>query len=309
MRKLLPLIGVPALFFLFHGAAWTQTTYQTTALGVGQAAPFVGDRVLTFRVGLYDERLCIRPDERVRHRLWLVLSTWIVADVRSNLPVTLVGEHHLTPPGQWTMERTTRFSIGETPWLPSEQLRPGINTFYKEFRLAFLDFPPASLSESSNASLATLFDPNQTVNVKLSFRAPNCPGCPSVPDSEAKEYDLKPFAYALLSAAGSGNVNIVKELLDKGTDPDSATAHRWTALMEAASKGRSRVVRVLLDHGARVNIIRRGFPFVLSPLGSVIPSGETAVMAASSAGNPEIIRNMLRQTGIIISSTPHISPI
>lgn len=294
MRKLLPLIGVVLFLFLSNGFAWAQTL-ERTARGIGELAPF--------KVDLYDEALYLKPEivkreflkpgEQVRHRLWLWLSTWLVVDARSAAPVTLVGEYNLTPPGQWTMERTTRFSLGENPRLRDEKIRPGINTFFKQFRLAFIDFPPESLSGSTEASLASLFDYNQKVKVKVGFRAPYCPGCPPVAGSEEKEYDLKPYAYALIGAAGSGNVRAVQELLDKGTDPDSATVQRWTALMEAASKGRSRVVKMLLDHGARVNLMRKGFPFVISQCSWVIPTGETALMAACWAGDTETVRLLL----------------
>jgi len=260
--------------YLSNGFAWAQA--------FGETDPF--------RIALSDEALYLKPDEKVRDRLWLMWSAWLVVDIRTTTPVTLVGEYSLTPLGQWTMERTNRFSLGENPRRPDERIRPGINTLYREFPLAFLDLSPDLLAGSSKASLTSLFQHNQTVKIKLSIKPPYCPGC--LPIKE-RNYDLKPFVYALLSAAGSGNVGVVKELLDKGTDPDSATALNWTALMEAASQGRSRVVKVLLDRGARVNMIRRGFPFVVTQLGSVTPAGETALMAACSAGHSETARLLL----------------
>ncbi len=267
MRKRAPFVGVVVLLVLCSGFAWAQV--------IGATNPY--------RIGLSEETLYLAPDDNVRGRFTLIWSGWIVVDARTTNPVKLVGECSLTPLGQWTMAPTSRFAL--------EKIRPGINTLYQTFPLASIDLPPDLISGSGNASFVSLFDYNQTVKIKLTLRRQGYwAGFPSLAE---ERYDLRPLGYALLEAAGNGNVSVVKELLDKGADPDSATVQNWTALMEAASKRRPRVVMALLDHGARVNLRRRGFPFIVSALGSVIPYGETALMAACSAGDPETVRLLL----------------
>ncbi|MDQ7781888.1 MAG: ankyrin repeat domain-containing protein [Desulfomonilaceae bacterium] len=267
MRKRAPLVGVLVLSVLFGGFAWAQV--------VGGVDPF--------RIGLSEEALYLQPDDYVKGRYTLMWSAWIVVDARTTTPIRLVGECSLAPLGQWTMAPSSRFSL--------EKLRPGINAIHQTFPLASIDLPPDSHAGSSNETFPALFDYNQAVKVRLSLRRQGYwAGYPPLAENH---YDLRPLGYALLAAAGSGNVGVVRDLLDKGADPDSATVQNWTALMEAASRGRSAVVKALLDHGARVNLRRKGFPFVLSQLGSAIPYGETALMSACSAGDPETVRLLL----------------
>jgi ankyrin repeat protein len=54
-------------------------------------------------------------------------------------------------------------------------------------------------------------------------------------------------------AAGSGNETVVSLLLDRGTDPNSATKESFTPLFYAAAYGHAAVVRLLIDGGANVN--------------------------------------------------------
>ena len=54
-------------------------------------------------------------------------------------------------------------------------------------------------------------------------------------------------------AAGSGNEKIARLLLDRGSDPNSATKEQFTPLFYAAAYGHVEVVRLLIGAGANVN--------------------------------------------------------
>jgi ankyrin repeat protein len=55
------------------------------------------------------------------------------------------------------------------------------------------------------------------------------------------------------SAAFSGNLNIVRSLIQEGVNLDAADAESWTALINAASQGRLDIAQFLLASGANVN--------------------------------------------------------
>ncbi|MBE9503104.1 MAG: tetratricopeptide repeat protein, partial [Proteobacteria bacterium] len=78
----------------------------------------------------------------------------------------------------------------------------------------------------------------------------------------------------LMDAAGKGDINAVKALLDKGAD-----ANEWyygTALMQAASrKGNNDVVKLLIDRGADINAMNKGGA---SALGIAAEYGHTAIV-------------------------------
>ena len=57
-------------------------------------------------------------------------------------------------------------------------------------------------------------------------------------------------ATALILAAQSGHVEVVRLLLEAGADKDVADDDGATALMEAAYRGHVEVVRLLLEAGA-----------------------------------------------------------
>jgi hypothetical protein len=62
-----------------------------------------------------------------------------------------------------------------------------------------------------------------------------------------------PTADELLDAASEGDIDLMKELLDKGVSPNAKGPDGWTALMIGASKGSSAMVKLLLDRGADAN--------------------------------------------------------
>ena len=63
---------------------------------------------------------------------------------------------------------------------------------------------------------------------------------------------------ALPNAAGSGDIEKTRKLMDAGTWIDSRNNLGGTALMEAAGKGNDNLVRLLIDRGANVNLANNG---------------------------------------------------
>jgi ankyrin repeat protein len=60
-------------------------------------------------------------------------------------------------------------------------------------------------------------------------------------------------APALFSAVESGDLSVVRQVLDRGADIEARNAEGLTPLMVAAKAGRAEVVRELLQRGAQVN--------------------------------------------------------
>ena len=84
----------------------------------------------------------------------------------------------------------------------------------------------------------------------------------------------------LIRAAGEGNIVIVRELLDKGTNVHARDKeHGWTALMAASLSGSVDIVQLLLSRGARVDE-RDKFSW-------------TPLMIASRSGHTDIVRVLL----------------
>jgi ankyrin repeat protein len=67
----------------------------------------------------------------------------------------------------------------------------------------------------------------------------------------------------LITAALDGNINLLREALKDGANPDGTYLERGPALHMAAMKGYSDLVRELLDNNAQIN---REVPFQQTPL-------------------------------------------
>ena len=57
----------------------------------------------------------------------------------------------------------------------------------------------------------------------------------------------------LFTAAGKGDLKLVKWLLQEGADIDTKSNNRWTVLMYASQHGQLEVVKWLLEKGADIN--------------------------------------------------------
>jgi len=77
-------------------------------------------------------------------------------------------------------------------------------------------------------------------------------------------------------AVRRGDVDIVRDLLSRGIDPNTRDRHGQTALMLAAQAGHLALVQLLIDHGCHLNVTAK--------------FGLSAVMLAVIAGHKEIAR-------------------
>ncbi|MBC8198617.1 MAG: caspase family protein [Desulfobacteraceae bacterium] len=66
--------------------------------------------------------------------------------------------------------------------------------------------------------------------------------------------DLAFYSPLLICAAGYGNNDAIKLLLDKGVDINIKSAAGWTALSYAAYQGKSKTAQLLIDRGADVDV-------------------------------------------------------
>jgi ankyrin repeat protein len=90
-----------------------------------------------------------------------------------------------------------------------------------------------------------------------------------------KDYPTNP----LIAAAGQGNLEEVKRLLDQGADPNAAYGPHWTALIFAAFNGHNKIVEALINAGAKID--------------HVGTHGRTALMFAAQEGHKDAFRTLL----------------
>jgi uncharacterized protein len=83
----------------------------------------------------------------------------------------------------------------------------------------------------------------------------------------------------LIDAAFKGDIDTVKQLLDKGVNPNSKDSDGETALHYAALKGRTEVVMLLLKKGANPNIKDK--------------DGGTPLMSAAWGGHADVAKLLL----------------
>ncbi len=99
-----------------------------------------------------------------------------------------------------------------------------------------------------------------------------------------------PTADELLEAAANGDIDLMRELLDKGVALNAKTPDGWTALMIGASQGSVAMVKLLLDHGADVN--------------EKNSRGQTPLIFAAHWGHQEIVR-LLVDRGADVNAQMH----
>jgi ankyrin repeat protein len=83
----------------------------------------------------------------------------------------------------------------------------------------------------------------------------------------------------LIGAARAGQLGAVKLLLERGADPNLAVEGDGNPLIMAAREGHREVAALLLDRGAHVN--------------QVVPSDETALIQASGSGRADMVKLLL----------------
>jgi uncharacterized protein len=87
--------------------------------------------------------------------------------------------------------------------------------------------------------------------------------------------------YALSVAAMEENLDKVKELLQKGADPNFQNSRGNAVLIEVARAGFTPVAKLLLDHGAKVNLQDK--------------RGMSALMEAAAKGNLDLTKILLEK--------------
>lgn len=86
----------------------------------------------------------------------------------------------------------------------------------------------------------------------------------------------------LLDAAGKGDTNVVKAMLERGADVNAKDNEGETALRLAVTSGKTDVVKLLIEKGADVNAISEDVLF-----------GGTALMLAAVFGNMNMVQTLL----------------
>ncbi len=128
---------------------------------------------------------------------------------------------------------------------------------------------------------------------------------------------------ALMSAASHGDTAAVKDLLNRGADPNTRGSSRRTALQYAAETNRIEVARLLLDAGADVDgydrarltplimTANRGyteFAKLLLEAGAdaniAHVKGWTALIDAAHNGNRELVELLIKHGAEVVTRTP-----
>ena len=99
----------------------------------------------------------------------------------------------------------------------------------------------------------------------------------------------------LLAMSATGNVEGVKEALQRGGDPNKISEIGRTALHAAASKGHQEVVAVLLEHpGVDPNVV-------------TLDTDWSSLHLAVSGGHYKVVALLLQQPGIEVNLSHYIA--
>ncbi len=98
----------------------------------------------------------------------------------------------------------------------------------------------------------------------------------------------------LIISSRHGDIQAVRELLNKGSDINTFDSFGYTALMAAAMRGHTHVMKLLLEQGAKLEMQDKGTGKESSPKGkTVYHSGRTVLILACMARQPESAKLLL----------------
>lgn len=131
-------------------------------------------------------------------------------------------------------------------------------------------------------------------------------------NTEKESQGLKVLSPDLIKAIEEGRLDIVKDLIDKGTDVNGKTKDDYTALMRAAQEGHTEIVQLLLERGAHIEAkLKSGQNALITAVAlghartvqalldkgadvdSQFSDGETALMVASKEGYDKVVQILL----------------
>jgi len=92
---------------------------------------------------------------------------------------------------------------------------------------------------------------------------------------------------ALIHASGSGEVNKVSELVERGVNIEGVALDGWTPLTNASSNGQLDVVKFLLSHGAHID---RG-------TGDIPEKGVTPLFLAAFNDHVDVVQFLISKGG------------
>ncbi len=87
--------------------------------------------------------------------------------------------------------------------------------------------------------------------------------------------------YFFRSAAGSGNIDDVREYLNDGVDVNAGSSRGYTALLLSAMRGHMEVVGFLIENGADINVKDN--------------DGDSPLIAAVSNGHKKVVETLLEK--------------
>jgi len=105
----------------------------------------------------------------------------------------------------------------------------------------------------------------------------------------------------MMQAALNGNVNVIRDAIDKGYDVNATDTEQHTVLMMAAYNGHAEIISMLLDHGAgtdaRDNLQRTALMYA-----STGPFNETVELLLEAGADPNLVDNDEHFTAIMFAA-------